>query len=33
VNPTRAFADLYGTQEKIVMSRLLTERVVEDLEL
>ena len=33
VNPTRAFADLYGTQEKIVTSRLLAERVVEDLEL
>ena len=33
VNPTRAFADLYGTQEKIVTSRRLTERVVEDLEL
>ena len=33
VNPTRAFADLYGTQEKIVTSRVLTERVVEDLEL
>lgn len=33
VNPTRAFADLYGTQEKIVTSRRLAERVVEDLEL
>ena len=33
VNPTRAFADLYGTQEKIVSSRQLAERVVEDLEL
>ena len=32
-NHTRAFADLYGTQEKIVRSRLLAERVVEDLEL
>lgn len=33
VNPSRAYADLYGTQEKIVKSRLLAERVVEDLEL
>ncbi len=33
VNPTRTFADLYGTQEKIVKSRLLAQRVVEDLEL
>lgn len=33
VNQSRAFADLYGTQEKIVTSRRLAERVVEDLEL
>jgi capsular exopolysaccharide synthesis family protein len=33
VNPTRGMADLYGTQEKIVRSRLLAERVVDDLEL
>jgi capsular exopolysaccharide synthesis family protein len=33
VNPTRGMADLYGTQEKIVKSRLLAEHVVEDLEL
>jgi len=33
VNQSRAFADLYGTQEKIVKSRLLAERVVEELEL
>lgn len=33
VNPSRAYADLYGTQEKIVKSRLLSELVVEDLEL
>ena len=33
VNPTRTYADVYGTQEKIVNSRQLTERVVEDLEL
>ncbi len=30
VNPTRGMADLYGTQEKIVRSRLLAERVVDD---
>lgn len=29
VNPTRGMADLYGTQEKIIKSRLLAERVVE----
>jgi capsular exopolysaccharide synthesis family protein len=33
VNPTRGMADLYGTQEKIVKSRLLAERVAFDLEL
>lgn len=33
VNPTRAYADLYGTQAKIVKSRFLAERVVEDLRL
>ncbi len=33
VNPTRGMADLYGTQEKIVKSRLLSELVVDDLEL
>jgi capsular exopolysaccharide synthesis family protein len=33
VNPTRGMADLYGTQEKIVRSRLLSELVVDDLEL
>src|SRR5262245_8622703 len=33
VNPTRGMADLYGTQEKIVRSRLLSERVVDDTEL
>ncbi len=33
VNPTRGMADLYGTQEKIVKSRLLAERVVDDLDL
>jgi capsular exopolysaccharide synthesis family protein len=33
VNPTRGMADLYGTQEKIVKSRLLAERVVDDLAL
>ncbi len=33
VNPTRGMADLYGTQEKIVKSRLLAELVVEDREL
>jgi capsular exopolysaccharide synthesis family protein len=33
VNPTRGMADLYGTQEKIVRSRLLAERVVDDLRL
>src|SRR3990172_3238436 len=33
VNPTRGMADLYGTQEKIVKSRLLAERVVDDREL
>ncbi len=33
VNPTRGMADLYGTQEKIVKSRLLAELVVDDLEL
>ena len=33
INPTRAYADVYGTQEKIVKSRQLTENVVEDLEL
>jgi capsular exopolysaccharide synthesis family protein len=30
VNPTRGLTDLYGTQEKIVKSRLLAERVVDD---
>lgn len=30
VNPTRGMADLYGTQEKILRSRLLAERVVEE---
>jgi polysaccharide biosynthesis transport protein len=29
VNPTRGMADIYGTQEKIITSRLLAERVVE----
>ena len=33
VNPTRGMADLYSTQEKIVTSRALAERVVEDLRL
>ena len=33
VNPTRGMADLYGTQEKIVKSRLLAELVVDDLKL
>src|SRR3990172_7196435 len=33
VNPTRGMADLYGTQEKIVKSRILAERVVDDLRL
>lgn len=33
VNPTRGMADLYGTQEKIVKSRLLAELVVDDLRL
>jgi capsular exopolysaccharide synthesis family protein len=33
VNPTRGMADLYGTQEKIVKSRLLAESVVQDLRL
>jgi capsular exopolysaccharide synthesis family protein len=33
VNPTRGMADLYGTQEKIVKSRLLSELVVDDLKL
>ena len=33
VDRSRAFADLYGTQEKIVKSRQLAERVVEDLRL
>jgi capsular exopolysaccharide synthesis family protein len=33
VNQSRASADLYGTQEELVTSRLLAERVVEDLEL
>ena len=33
INPTRAYADVYGTQEKIVKSRQLAENVVEDLEL
>lgn len=30
VNPTRGMADIYGTQEKIIKSRLLAERVVEN---
>jgi polysaccharide biosynthesis transport protein len=29
VNPTRGMADIYGTQEKIIKSRLLAERVLE----
>jgi capsular exopolysaccharide synthesis family protein len=33
VNPTRGMADLYSTQEKIVKSRVLAERVVEDMKL
>jgi len=33
INPSRTYADIYGTQEKIVNSRQLAEHVVEDLEL